>query len=89
MIFQKQVQFSKLLKLEGRVREFNFLKLTNVSNPTFTIDVSDERGKRYIFLFSQEGSEWKISGEDLPHWIMDSADLLRLEIEASVEIAQG
>ncbi|MBS1667324.1 MAG: hypothetical protein JST58_08110 [Bacteroidetes bacterium] len=83
MKFQKQVQFSKYIKIEGQLKEFNFLKLNKNDFPSYTIDVSDERGRRFIFLLIQDGKEWKITGDDLPHWILAAKGLLQQEVELS------
>ena len=83
MIFQKQVQFSKHIKAGGRIKEFNFLKLNNTQAPTYSVDVSDERGKRLVFLFINDGGNWKISGEGLPEWLTSSGDILQQEVDSA------
>ena len=75
MKFQKQVQFSKHIKIQGQLKEFNFLKLNKNDFPTYTVDVSDDRGRRFIFLFMQDGKDWKITGDDLPNWVLRVAYL--------------
>jgi hypothetical protein len=82
MIFQKQVQFSKHIKAGGRIKEFNFLKLNNTQIPSYSVDVSDERGKRYVFLLINDGGEWKISGEGLPEWLVAAGHSLQQEIDS-------
>jgi len=47
--FVKNIQFTKLLKVEGRLREFNFRKLGGVNEGFFTVDVVDDRGNRILF----------------------------------------
>jgi hypothetical protein len=86
MNFQKQVQFSKLIKANGRLREFNFLKLNNTELPSYRVDVSDEKGRRYIFQLTNNGGECRISGEDLPKWIIDTETALQ---EAIPENSNG
>ncbi len=81
MIFQKQVQFSKHIKAGGRIKEFNFLKLNNTPTATYSVDVSDERGKRHVFLLINEGDNWKISGEGLPEWLTAAGHVLQQEVE--------
>jgi len=81
MIFQKQVQFSRHIKAGGRLKEFNFLKLNNTKTPTYSVDVSDERGKRHIFLLINDGGDWKISGEGLPEWLTGAGEILQHEVE--------
>ena len=84
MKFQKQVQFSKHIKIQGQLKEFNFLKLNKNDFPTYTVDVSDDRGRRFIFLFMQDGKDWKITGDDLPNWVLDAKEMLRQEVELSL-----
>lgn len=86
MIFQKQVQFSKHIKAGGRIKEFNFLKLNNTQTPTYSVDVSDERGKRFVFLLINDGSDWKISGEGLPEWLVSAVHSLQQEIDSPHDI---
>ena len=47
--FIKNIQFTKLVKAEGRLREFNFRKQNKLEDSVFTVDVSDDRGNRIIF----------------------------------------
>jgi len=84
MNFQKQVQFSRHIKADGRLKEFNFLKLNNVEMPTYSVDVSDERGRRYIFKLRNDGEQWKISGEELPDWLMRAEDTLQEALDAQL-----
>ena len=80
MNFQKQIQFSKNIKADGRLREFNFLKLNNRAADSYKVDVSDERGRRYEFLLSYGGENWKISVEGLPGWVIEAEPKLEEEI---------
>lgn len=71
----KNIHFTKLLKAEGRLREFNFRKLLGENKePLFSVDVSDDRGNRIIFKMSKpsESSGWTIlPDQKLPDWIYD------------------
>ena len=70
--FVKNVQFTKLLKVEGRLREFNFRKLGGENEGIFTIDVVDDRGNRILFKVQKDDSQqWKIQPQQLPKWVMD------------------
>jgi hypothetical protein len=81
-LFQKLVQFSRHLKIGGRLREFNFLKLNSKSFLTYQIDVSDEAGKRHEFSLCYDGFDWKLSGEKIPNWIEDAGEILKKEVTA-------
>jgi hypothetical protein len=74
--FIKNVQFTKLLKIEGRMREFNFRKPNGRESGLFTVDVSDDRGYRIIFTMSKEETNWKIMPAKLPVWITDNELML-------------
>jgi len=85
-LFQRLVQFSRHLKVGGRLREFNFLKLSSKSMPTFHIDVSDEAGKRYEFSLCFDGKSWTICSDVImPKWVIDATELLQREAVAEEE----
>jgi len=86
MNLRKQIQFSRLIKADGRLKEFNFLKIFGVKIPTYCVDVGDEKGFRYIFSLFNDGQSWKISGEDLPDWVKEAENKLKGEVAAQ-EIA--
>jgi hypothetical protein len=69
--FVKNIQFTKVLKAEGRMREFNFRKPNGREQALTTVDVSDDRGHRIIFTMQKDDKEqWKIVPQPLPAWIM-------------------
>lgn len=67
--FVKNIQFTRLVKVDGRLREFNFRKLGGPNEGIFTVDVSDDRGNRIIFRLKKESNEWKIVPQQLPSWV--------------------
>ncbi len=68
--FIKNIQFTRLVKAEGRLREFNFRKINGIKEGMFTVDVSDDRGNRIIFNMEKNDNLWKIvSTTPLPDWI--------------------
>ena len=81
MNFIRNIQFTKLLKAEGRLREFNFRKSNGLQEGIFTIDVSDDRGNRIVFHMQKEENDWKIMPQQLPPWIRESEDKLKELIE--------
>lgn len=62
--------FTKLIKLDGRLREFNFRKASPSQN-SFHVDVTDERGRRIMFRVTSEDSvsDWNVPTDSLPHWL--------------------
>ena len=67
----KNVQFTRLIKAGGQLREFNFRKSDGVSSPMVTVDVADMRGERHYIRFTSTGDQWHASHEQLPEWIQE------------------
>ena len=67
--FIKNVQFSRVLKADGRMREFNFRKPNGRDQAPCTVDVSDDRGHRIVFSMHKGENHWKIVSPALPTWI--------------------
>ena len=87
MNFRKQIQFSRLIKAGGRLKEFNFLKIFGVKIPTYCVDVGDEQGIRYIFSLFNDGKSWRLSGEGLPEWVIQVESMLKGEVDAQEVVA--
>ena len=82
MNFNRNIQFTKLLKAEGRLREFNFRKLTGLHEGLMTVDVSDDRGNRIMFTMQKNGNGWNFHNDFvLPDWINDQENNLSDMIE--------
>ncbi|MBO9571543.1 MAG: hypothetical protein J7497_04960 [Chitinophagaceae bacterium] len=79
--FIKNIQFTRLIKAEGRLREFNFRKPNGREEALTTVDVSDDRGQRIIFNMKKEGGPWKIVPQPLPAWVTQLEDKLSELIE--------
>ena len=62
----KHIQFSRLIKINGRLHEFNFRQRTD---GYYDADTSDDRGNRIQFRLIQQEGEWIIEGKDIPAWI--------------------
>jgi len=82
--FKKNIQFTKIVKAEGRLREFNFRKLGGINEGTFTVDVVDDRGNRIMFRMQKENNQWKIVEQPLPSWILSSEAEFHTLIEESL-----
>ncbi|MGB4843829.1 MAG: hypothetical protein WBP16_05140 [Ferruginibacter sp.] len=72
--FVKNIQFTRLIKVDGRLKEFNFRKPNGKEEGLFTVDVIDDRGSRIIFNMEKTDSSWKIVSEQLPAWVIESED---------------
>jgi hypothetical protein len=82
--FKKNIQFTKIVKAEGRLREFNFRKLGGINEGFFTVDVVDDRGNRIMFKMQKEDNQWKIVEQPLPSWIISSEHEFHGLIEESL-----
>jgi hypothetical protein len=71
MIFRKNIQFTKLIKVNGRAREFNFRKKQLSGEAIYDIDVSDERGERHYISLRQQNGSWAIEGNNVPAWLQN------------------
>lgn len=75
--FIKNIQFTELLKCDGRLREFNFRKVQSFPEGLFTIDVCDDRGNRLMFKLIRENGHWKlVSDVVLPNWVVEKEQAL-------------
>jgi hypothetical protein len=84
--FIKNIQFTKLVKAEGRLREFNFRKINGIKEGMFTVDVSEDRGNRIIFSMLKENNGWKIVGNDpIPDWIKNNESIFSELIEEEMK----
>jgi hypothetical protein len=68
----RNIQFTKLLKAKGRLREFNFRKSNPEGKILFSVDVTDDRSNRILFLMIKEADVWKIQPQPLPDWIIEN-----------------
>jgi hypothetical protein len=81
MRFVKTVQFTRLVKAGGRLREFNFRKVNKPDNEFFAVNVVDDRGDRIFFNMQKDQSGWKFSSSVIPAWIGQQEDQLSKAIE--------
>jgi hypothetical protein len=80
--FYKNIQFSKLIKVDGRLREFNFRKHGDVlQKHVCSINVADDRGNRIIFEMQKQDTGWRITQQQLPVWILDNENNFQQLIE--------
>ena len=77
----KNVQFSRLVKTEGKLREFNFRKSSPAGGIFFSVDVTDDRSNRIIFQMQKDKDSWKIQPQLLPDWIVKNENKLHELIE--------
>jgi len=77
----KNIQFSKLVKTEGRLREFNFRKSNPNGTTLFFVDVTDDRSNRILFQMEKNEESWKIQPQLLPDWIVKNENKFHELIE--------
>ena len=59
------IAFTELVKIDNRLREFNFRKRSDF---LYDVNVADERGDRFLFALSK-GEGWEITGTNVPAWV--------------------
>jgi hypothetical protein len=79
------VQFTRLVKINGRLREFNFRKLKSPDEDLFSVNVVNDRGDRILFNMKKEGGTWKVIGERLPDWISSGEAELGQSVEDELQ----
>ena len=67
----KLLQFTKIIKAGGQLREFNFRKSYGPSGDCVFIDVADVRGERYYIRFMKSNDRWEIKPGQFPIWIQE------------------
>ncbi len=71
--FARNIHFTKHIKANGRVREFNFRKIPSQDEQLFHVDVSDDRGNRLIFRMQKSNNDqWRLINLGLPQWVHDA-----------------
>ena len=58
----KNIQFTRNLKVNGLVREFNFRKISGPPDELFHVDVVDDRGNRIMFRMQKtcQAGLWRL-----------------------------
>lgn len=81
----RNIQFTKLLKANGRLREFNFRRSAHEGKIIFNVDVTDDRNNRIFFRMQKEDSTWRIQPQELPLWVTTNETNLCELIENEVQ----
>ena len=82
----KNIQFTRNLKVNGLVREFNFRKISGPPDELFHVDVVDDRGNRIMFRMQKTGdSHWHFLHPNMPGWIMEAETGLDKIIEDELQ----
>ena len=83
--FTKNIQFTKLIKANGRLKEFNFRKLNDNKEGMFTVDVVDERDSRVFFNIQKIDNNWKLTKQALPDWVLENEAVYHEVIEEELK----
>ena len=83
--FNKIVHFTRLIKINGRLREFNYRKNNNAGSYVLDVDTADDRGNRLFFRLAKEDNDWQLTSKlPVPEWVTDNRELLITELEEGV-----
>ena len=85
--YVRNIQFTRLIKCDGQLKEFNFRKPNGRQEGPFTVDVIDAKNNRIIFNMEMADNLWKITTADLPAWVMESETALHEIIEEEFKSA--
>ncbi len=85
MQFVRMVQFTRLVKLNGRLREFNFRKLKSPDEELFTVNVCNDRGDRIIFGMKKKDNAWRIVADKVPEWIAQGEQDLGVAVDDELQ----
>jgi hypothetical protein len=72
------VQFTLLIPVKGKRREFNFLKR---GVEQFDGNTTDDRGERYYFKLVKERDQWIFADAMLPEWLRDCQESVAVAID--------
>lgn len=65
------MQFTRLYKVNGYLKEFNFRKSNSSNEGKVSVDTIDDRGNRIIFFMEKDNTGWKLVTTDLPSWVLE------------------
>ncbi|MEP6711659.1 MAG: hypothetical protein ABJA37_04540 [Ferruginibacter sp.] len=83
----KNIQFTRLFKVAGYLKEFNFRKSNATPEGRFSLDTIDERGNRIVFWMEKAEGGWRIAHNALlPQWVLEQENNLD---EAIMEEMKG
>ncbi|HEX7903317.1 MAG TPA: hypothetical protein VF487_05520 [Chitinophagaceae bacterium] len=74
----KLIQFSLIIPINNRQREFNFRKRTAT---LYDGNTTDERGDRFYFTLEKETGQWQFGDDSLAPWLKNNM----LPIVAAIE----
>jgi len=87
MPFVPNIHFTILIKIDGRLREFNFRKRTA---DIYDADTSDDRGNRWLFKWRKTSDGWQMEPgwQGLPTWIYDNHSVIASSFDQYIAQSQ-
>ena len=65
------LQFTILISVNHRLREFNFRQRTPL---LYEGNTTGERGDRYYFIIEKKDNSWSLIGKNIPTWLADNTE---------------
>ncbi|MFT3978861.1 MAG: hypothetical protein QM687_00215 [Ferruginibacter sp.] len=82
----RNLQFTRLYKVDGYLKEFNFRKSNPSAEGRCSVDTVDARGNRIMFFMEKTDADWKIIPQkELPGWIVDQEPNLQEAISTELD----
>ncbi len=70
MLVLKNIQFTRLIKINGYLKEINFRKSNSSLEGKVSVDTIDERGNRIMFQMERNETGWQMPVQELPDWLI-------------------
>ena len=86
MDFRKNIAFTSLIKINGRLCEFNFRKR---GTSYYDVDTHDDRGNRHFFKMEKLEGSWTINNNGVPDWLLKNETLINAAIEKEEQEISG
>lgn len=80
----KNIQFTRLYKVNGYLKEFNFRKSNASLQGSVSVDTIDDRGNRIMFFMEKTDGGWAILPQELPPWIAEQEKNLEEAIQGEL-----
>ena len=78
MDFKRNIVFTSLIKIDGRLSEFNFRKR---GDSYYDIDTHDNRGNRLYLKMEKQSDGWIFVDIAVPAWLMKCETQINAAIE--------
>jgi hypothetical protein len=83
---RKNIAFTSLIKIGGRLCEFNFRKR---GASYYDVDTHDDRGNRHYFKMEKQEDSWIINNNNVPDWLLKNETLINTAIKKEEQEISG